>query len=43
MGIGILYLMVTALIVGPVLTYTKVSKRFTRWCIKEICGVDVDE
>ena len=43
MEIGILYLAIIALVVGPLLTYTKVGKRFTRWCIKEMCGVDIDE
>ena len=43
MEIGILYLMLAALIIGPFLTYTKVGKRITRWCIKEMCGVDIDE
>ena len=43
MEIGILYLAITALIIGPFLTYTKVGKRFTKWCIKEMCGVDIDE
>ena len=43
MEFGILYLAITALIVGPFLTYTKVGKRFTRWCIKEMCGVNIYE
>lgn len=43
MEIGILYLLLTAIIVGPILTYTKVGRKFTRWSIKEMCGVDTDE
>ena len=43
MEIGILYLAITALIVGLFLTYTKVGKRFTRWCIKEMCEVNIYE
>ena len=42
MEIGVLYLLLTAIIVGPILAYTKIGKKYMKWSFKKM-GINLDE